>query len=57
MCCNCFGIITLLAPLLPSNRGGKRVTEAYSTATLPSFCTVGGYRASRCTSANFVMPL
>ena len=42
MCCNCFGIIALLAPLLPSNRGGKRVTEAYSTATLPSFCAMWG---------------
>ena len=57
MYCNCFGIIALLAPPLPPNWGEKCVTEAYSTATLPSFYTVGGYRASRCTSANFVMPL
>ena len=41
ICSNCFGIIAPLAPPLPPNRGGKRVTEACSTATLPSFCTVG----------------
>ena len=38
ICCNCFGIIAPLAPLappLPPNRGGKCVTEACSTATLP----------------------
>ena len=51
MCCNCFGIFAPLAPPLPSNRGGKRETEACSTATLPSFCTVGGYFSSRLKSA------
>ena len=53
----CFSIIASLAPPLPPNWDGKRVTEACSTATLPYFCTVGGYRASRCTNANFVMSL
>ena len=42
ICCNCFGIIAPLAPPLPPNRGGKRVTEACSTATLPSFCAMWG---------------
>jgi hypothetical protein len=37
ICCICFGIFTPLAPPLPPNRSGKRVTEACSTATLPSF--------------------
>ena len=41
ICCNCFGIIAPLAPPLPPNRGGKRVTEACSTAALSFFCTVG----------------
>ena len=41
ICSNCFGIIAPLAPPLPTNRGGKRVTEACSTATLPSFLRWG----------------
>ena len=42
ICYNYFGIIALLTPLLLPNWGGKRVTEACSTATLPYFCTVWG---------------
>ena len=42
ICCICFGIFTPLAPPLPPNRGGKRVTEACSTAKLPSFFAVWG---------------
>ena len=36
ICCICFGIFAPLAPPPPPNRGGKRVTEACSTAKLPS---------------------
>ena len=44
-------LIAPRSPPLPANRGGKRETEACSTATLPSFCTVGGYFSSRLKSA------
>ena len=47
ICCICFGIFTPLAPPLPPNRSGKRVTEACSTATLPSQPLLGPLKAQQ----------